>query len=166
MPRHWFCLALICIALPFGGARAADDLDLCNKSAGDPEAGIPACTRLLERERESANVPGFFNNRGVAKVRMGDHAGAIEDFTNALDRNPRYLDALRNRGLARQLMGDYDRAIADYNQALRIDSRLAALYNARGSTLLSKEEYDRAIADFDKAISLDRNYGKAFANRG
>ena len=90
-------------------AAAADgDLELCNHSLSDPDAGIPACTRLIDAAKDATNTPGFYNNRGVAKVRKGDLDSAIKDFSSALDRNPGSVDAFKNRGLARQLGGDYD----------------------------------------------------------
>ncbi len=148
-------------------ARAADsDVDLCNHSLNDPDQGIPACTRLIDSERDAAIAPGLYNNRGVAKVRKGDLQGAIQDFTGALDRNPNFVDAYKNRGLARLIAGDFDGAIADYNQAIRLDGKSPALFNARGTALINKEEYDRAIADYDKAIKLDAKFAKAYYNRG
>ena len=94
---------LACFAM-FTSARAADDFDLCNHTSSDPDAGIPACTRLIGREGESANIPGFYNNRGIGKIRAGDLGSAIEDFGKALDRNPKFTDAYLNRGIARQML--------------------------------------------------------------
>ncbi|MDQ6703879.1 MAG: tetratricopeptide repeat protein [Pseudomonadota bacterium] len=142
------------------------DAGLCDRSGADPDAGIPACTRLLEPPSPGTNVPAVYNNRGVAKVRKGDLGGAVMDFTSALNRNPNYADAFKNRGIVRHMQGDYDEAIADFNRALRLDPRSPDLYNARGAALCQREEYDRAIADFNKAIALDPNYKKAFVNRG
>jgi len=160
-----FLAGLLFLPLSLQTAGAVD-VEVCNHSAADPVAGIPACTRLLEHPGEGTNVPAVYNNRGVAKVHEGDFDSAVKDFTSALDRNPGYADAFKNRGIARQKQGDYDAAIADFNRALRLDARSPDLYNARGTALFNKEAYDRAIADFDKAISLDPKYKKAFVNRG
>jgi tetratricopeptide (TPR) repeat protein len=149
-----------------GQTAGADDAVLCDRAGADPDAGIPACTRLIEHPSAGTNVPAVYNNRGVAKVRKGDLDSAVKDFTSALDRNPAYADAFKNRGIARQMQGGYDAAIADFNRALRLDAKSPDLYNARGSAFIDKREYDLAIADFDKAISLDPNYKKAFVNRG
>jgi len=158
--------ALLVPLLLLAFAARADDFDVCNHSSTDPDAGIPACTRLIAREGESANAPGLYSNRGIGKVRIGDLAGAIEDFNSALNRDPKFVDAYRNRGIARQLTGDFDRAIADFNQALRYDPKSAALYNARGTALFSKDEYDRAIVDFNSALAIDSGFVKAYINRG
>jgi tetratricopeptide (TPR) repeat protein len=144
----------------------ADDAKFCDRAGADPNSGIPACTRLIEHPGAGTNVPGAYNNRGVAKVRKGDLASAAEDFTGALNRNPNYADAFKNRGIARHMQGDYDAAIADFNRALRLNGKSPDYYNARGAALFKKGEYDGAIRDFDKAIALDPNYKKAFVNRG
>ncbi len=144
----------------------ASDLELCNRSLRDPDAGIPACTRLIDTDRDGRGVPGYLSNRGVAKIAKGDLESAIKDFSSALDRKPNFVDGFRNRGLAYHMQGDYDSAIADFKRALKLDDKSAALYNARGTSLVSKEELDLAIADFDRALKLDRKFAKAFYNRG
>jgi tetratricopeptide (TPR) repeat protein len=147
-------------------AVAETESDLCNHSLADPDAGIPACTSLIERDRDGPNSPGYFNNRGVAKVAKGDLDSAIKDFTSALDRKPNLVDALRNRGFAHHLKAEFDAAIADFNRALRISAKSAPIYNARGAALFRKAEFDRAIADYNKAIEIDGKYANAFYNRG
>jgi len=138
---------------PAGAQTAgAGDSELCDRSGADPDAGIPACTRVLDHPSKGTNVPAAYNNRGVAKVRKGDLDDAIKDFTSALDRNPNYADAFKNRGIARHMMGDYDAAIADFNRALRLNDKSPDYYNARGSALFKKGEYDGAIRDFNKTF--------------
>jgi tetratricopeptide (TPR) repeat protein len=144
----------------------ATDVELCNNSMTDPDAAIPACTRLIEANRKGRAAPGYLSNRGVAKIATGDVDSAIEDFTSALDLKPNFLDGFRNRGLAYHMSGDYDRAIADFKLALKLDDKSAALYNARGTSLVGKEELGLAIADFDRALKLDPDYAQAYYNRG
>lgn len=107
-------LSLLLVAPALGKARtagrdqqAADrDQDLCAHSLANPDAGIPACTRLIDREGNGEKSPGFYNNRGkyimdpmlviptlcgnngarycsrvwgVGKVRKGDLESAIRD---------------------------------------------------------------------------------------
>jgi tetratricopeptide (TPR) repeat protein len=169
-----FILSLLLVAPALGKTRtagrdqqAADrDQDLCAHSLANPDAGIPACTRLIDRDGNGEKSPGFYNNRGVGKVRKGDLESAIRDFTSALDRNPNFADALKNRGIAFHHLGKYDDAIADFNQALQIDPNAAAIYNARGAALFQKGGFNRAIADYNKAIELDPNSTNAYVNRG
>jgi tetratricopeptide (TPR) repeat protein len=164
------CLLLLVAGLPFVlfplRSAGADDLQLCNDALADPDARIPACTRILEHPSGGINIAEVYSHRGTAKVRKGYLDDAVADFTSALNQSPEFVDALKNRGIARHKQGDYPSAIADFNRALRLDPKSPDLYNARGSALVSREQYDRAIIDFGKAISLDREYVNAYVNRG
>ncbi|HXW72953.1 MAG TPA: tetratricopeptide repeat protein [Methylocella sp.] len=142
------------------------DHQLCDHSLANPAAGIPACTRLIDREGDGENTAGYYNNRGVAEIGTGDLNSAIDDFASALSRKPDFFDALKNRGIAYHMLGRYDDAIRDFNRAIELDSKQAAIYNARGTSLFRKDEFDQAIADYDKAIELDGTYAKAYVNRG
>jgi tetratricopeptide (TPR) repeat protein len=154
------------LLLPLAGGALADDRDICDHSAQNPDASIPACTRLLEQGGADEIIAGVYSNRGVAKVGKDDLDGAVKDFTAALDRTPNFVGALKNRGLIHKILGHFDLAVADFSRALRLDPKSADLYNLRGTTLLDKDEYDGAIADFDRAITVDRKYAKAYINRG
>ncbi|WP_051955907.1 tetratricopeptide repeat protein [Beijerinckia mobilis] len=158
-------IALCLSAFQTTGA-ADDDLELCNHSLVNPDAGIPACTRLIDSAKDKASLSDFYNNRGVARIQKGDLESAIKDFTSVLDRNPNSIDAFKNRGLAHQIQGDYEGALADYNRAIRLDKKTPSLFNARGTALFGMEQYDLAIADYDKAIKLDGKFANAFYNRG
>ena len=57
-------------------------------------------------------------NRGTARVSLGDHSGALEDFTKAVTLQPGSVKALINRGFVKIIMGDPNGALADCNRAL------------------------------------------------
>jgi tetratricopeptide (TPR) repeat protein len=138
-PRKLCSLILGLLLLALGGkAASASDPELCDRAGADPDAGIPACTRLLDHPSKGTNVPAVYNQRAVAKVRKGDLDGAVKDVTSALDRNPNYADAYKNRGIARHIRGAYDGAIADFNRALRLNDKSPDFYNARGTALFKK----------------------------
>jgi tetratricopeptide (TPR) repeat protein len=167
-PAHRSVLILVAAFLlaASGLGTRADDFALCNHSADNPDEGITACTRLLDSGRDDVKVPQTYNNRGTAWYRKGFYTSAIDDFTAAMQRDPKYVEAYKNRGVARKMSGDFDRAIEDFNAAIRLDPNWAEMYDWRGTTLYNKGEYDLAIKDFDKAISLDPRYASAFNNRG
>lgn len=72
-----FITGVLFLLLPPQNA-GADDLQLCNDTRADPDARIPACTRLLEDSGGGINLAEVYNHRGAAKVRKG------------------YLDAIRS----------------------------------------------------------------------
>lgn len=59
--------------------------------------------------------------RGLAKFYLEDYAGAEEDCTSAVDRNPFQPDNYRLRGLCRINLQRYADAIADYEKLVEIE---------------------------------------------
>jgi Flp pilus assembly protein TadD len=107
-----------------------------------------------------------WNNRGNANKNQSEYDQAIEDYTQALERNPKDAVAWNNRGVAYDNKRMYDRAREDYTQALRLDPNYATAYNNRGGAYNDKGMYDRAIEDLNEAIRLNPNYALAWINRG
>lgn len=86
----------------------------------------------------------IYFQRAMQREEAGDHAGAIEDYTRAIERMPGHALAHYNRGVARHAMGDAAGAVTDYDRALHLQPDLVdALYNA---SLAKWEVGDRAGA--------------------
>ena len=62
--------------------------------------------------------PYFY--RAIAKLNLDDFAGAEEDATLAIERNPFITEAYEVRGVARQNQGKNREAIEDYNRVLEM----------------------------------------------
>jgi tetratricopeptide (TPR) repeat protein len=165
-PAFAVLVALFCWLSP--GAGAADDLNLCRNSARDPDASIPACTRLIEHGGADAEVATFLNDRGVAKAGKEDLDGALRDFSAALDKNPSNPDAIKNSGVINKLKGGpfLEEAIRDFTRAIRQNPKNPDLYNWRGSAHLDKDDLEAALNDFDRAVAFDAKFEKAYVNRG
>ncbi|MEG3861962.1 tetratricopeptide repeat protein [Microcoleus sp. herbarium12] len=107
-----------------------------------------------------------YNDRGVARYRLGHTQSAIEDLTTAIELNPYRAKYYSNRGFMLTRLKDYTAAIADYNSALMLNPNLAQAYFNRGSIRLQMENCLAALADFESAIRLNRDFAKAYFNRG
>ncbi len=59
-------------------------------------------------------------NRGWNKDGIGDHYGAISDYTKAIEINPQYYKAYYNRGLAKRKIGDDKGGCDDYKKAISL----------------------------------------------
>ena len=57
-----------------------------------------------------------YYNRGTAKVRSGDHKGAITDYDKAIELNPKYAMAYSNRGVAKYYLGNHKGAVKDFDK--------------------------------------------------
>ena len=63
----------------------------------------------------------FFHTRGVAKTSLGDYNGAIEDFNESIQLNPKKALYYHDRGLAKEALGQHEAAKADFAKAKEID---------------------------------------------
>jgi len=115
-----------------------------------------------------AKFPGpiAYTNRGTAYSVQGNFGQALEDYSKAININPKFALAYSNRGVALKALGDYAGAIEDYTTAISLNPSYAQAYNNRGAAFCSKGEYNRAIEDYSRAVSLNPSYAQAYNNRG
>ncbi len=107
-----------------------------------------------------------YNDRGVARYKLGYKQSAIEDLTTAIELNPYRAKYYSNRGFMLTRLKDYTAAIADYNSALVLNPNLAKTYFKRGTINLKIDDLVAAMANFESAIRINPDFGKAYFNRG
>jgi tetratricopeptide (TPR) repeat protein len=95
-----------------------------------------------------------FLQRGLNRVERGNRKGAIEDFTKAIELNPRLAVAYKNRSFQHIDAAAYDLAIADLSKVIELDPKDAIAYMNRGIARQEKGDLDEALADLDTAIRL------------
>jgi serine/threonine protein kinase/Tfp pilus assembly protein PilF len=137
-PRHYWSLVLrgVCSLEKGDYVPAAGDFGLC--------AGL-----------RPDLVWGVFN-RGYVFDRSGKTAAAIEDYTTAIARDPRFAPARINRGLARLQLRRYAQALGDFDSARALvpggdDSTLSA---GRAMALEGLGRHEEADAEFARAFAL------------
>jgi tetratricopeptide (TPR) repeat protein len=106
--------------------------------------------------------------RGRQRYAAGDLAGAVADFDQALQADPRCVDAYNNRGAVRHARGDLAAAIADFDAALPLTLQpdAATLYHDRGASRLAQGDLGGARADFEIALQIDPHSCVAYISRG
>jgi tetratricopeptide (TPR) repeat protein len=95
---------------------------------------------------------GDFIKRGSEKIVKYDWDGAIADFTNAIELDPKSAEAYDDRGKAR--VGDWDGAIADFTKAIELNPENPDAYMNRGQAKEAKGDQAGADADFAQAEKL------------
>src|SRR6266852_4255918 len=123
--------------------------------------GAPAQYEAGSTEVEAVEAFGL----GRTHLEKGDYNLAIQEFTEAVRRNPNYAAAFTDRGFAYLYKADYDRAIQDFSQAIRLQPT-SDLFANRGLAYFNRGNYDQAIQDYSQAIRLSSNYPAALNNRG
>ena len=105
-------------------------------------------------------------DRGITQFREGNYLFAADEFSEAIRRDPRSVDAYVNRGVTRVRLGELRRAIEDYDRALQLDNRDPEIYFNRGNALVAAGQYDLAAQDFTRATELAPTFARAWFNRG
>jgi tetratricopeptide (TPR) repeat protein len=104
-------------------------------------------------------------SRGRIRFRLKDYAGAISDYTKAIELDPNYAEAYYARGLMMHFLKDYLGAITDYTKAIEIYPSHASANYRRGKVKYILEDFKGAVIDYTKAIEVDRHYEKAYKDR-
>ncbi|MBO3463147.1 tetratricopeptide repeat protein [Aetokthonos hydrillicola Thurmond2011] len=115
-----------------------------------------------------------YYQQGHASYKVRDYEQAVERFTKAIQKDPKYAKAYINRGNAHYNLKEYEAALADYNQAIRLNPNEVKAYENRGNVrfLLAEyssdpdKDYNLAIADFNSALRLNSNDVEAYVRRG
>ncbi|MBW4689586.1 MAG: tetratricopeptide repeat protein [Komarekiella atlantica HA4396-MV6] len=115
-----------------------------------------------------------YYKQGHAAYKVRDYDLAIENFSQAIGKDPKNAKARVNRGNARYNLKDYEGARTDYSQALQINPQEIKAFVNRGNALYMlaeysndpDKEYNLAIADFNNALRLDSNEVEALIRRG
>jgi serine/threonine protein kinase/tetratricopeptide (TPR) repeat protein len=124
------------------------------------EAAYDACLAL---------APEFYwsyFNRGLARHRQRDYAGAVSDFDAALRLRPAATDACVNRALARQGLQDYAGAVADLTRALDGGAPQTRVYFIRARLHALMKDPAAAKADMAAGLKLTPTDEQSWVARG
>jgi Tfp pilus assembly protein PilF len=106
-----------------------------------------------------------FAARGLANLRQGAYAQAVEDLTRAVTDNPLDYKAYHYRGTARVMLGAVDDALADYGRCIELKPDFVPAFINRGVALVGRGQCGEAIADFDRALAIDPKSVEALCHR-
>jgi tetratricopeptide (TPR) repeat protein len=99
----------------------------------------------------------------MARDAVGDLAGAIDDYTQALSRrvdNPRLL---RRRGWSHLAVDAHQLAVIDFDKAVRLERSNADAHAGRGFARARLGNYRAAVKDAEQALQLDdKNWRTAY----
>jgi tetratricopeptide (TPR) repeat protein len=109
--------------------------------------------------------PDLYVNRGIAKMKSKDDAGALRDFRQALQIDPYHAIAKQQMGALAK--GSYpDSSIALLDAAILDNPNMPFAYAERGFERMEKGLLKEALADYNEAIRLDPAEEEYFLNRG
>lgn len=107
----------------------------------------------------------YYNERGIAYLKMGRVDDAVNDFLRAVELSAPYHEVCTNLGQAYKLRGDTKKAIAAYSRALDLDPRQLLPLLGRAQAHEAAEEREAALADYTAALMLDGSDAQIWSNR-
>jgi tetratricopeptide (TPR) repeat protein len=106
------------------------------------------------------------NSAGYEHFIKGRFKGATEEFSLAVQLDPKFCAALNNLSIMQLREGSFEQAQTRLQLALSLDPEYAALHNNMGVYYYLKKDIDSAIAEFNKALQCDPNLSATYINLG
>lgn len=101
-----------------------------------------------------------------SSAEAGDHAKAIELYTQAIELNPEDDRIYFDRGQSKFFNQDFKGALEDFTKALEINPFNFPAYVERGLTYARFEQWEESIENYDKALEICPEDYIAYYNRG
>ncbi|MDF2436453.1 MAG: tetratricopeptide repeat protein [Bacteroidota bacterium] len=122
--------------------------------------------KSLYETNACSSMSGSFVQAGDKKFENKDYAGALAEYTSAIQLNSEQADPYIKRGVCNVTLKKYDKAVNDYNKALKINQDTVKILYLRGLSFNASGNYKSAFDDFSKVIRLDPNNYDAYMQRG
>jgi tetratricopeptide (TPR) repeat protein len=121
---------------------------------------VAAFDRYLDQGKPLESV---YRGRGLARAELGRHAGAIEDFTKALEMSP--TSAVQAyRGWMHLGVDASKLAQRDFELAIELDPKNGDAYSGRGMVHASQGRYREAARDAAESVRLGPPSPRLFFN--
>ena len=104
-------------------------------------------------------------SRGDAYYQKINYEVAINDFTKAIQLNPKLTDAYLARARTFYAIKQFDRSIIDCSMAVWLKPDLSEAFCLRGMANKHNGDFNKALVDLDKAIQLDKTNGMFYFQR-
>ena len=125
----------------------------------------PSTDKPAERLQNPKSASDYLA-KGLVQREQGAKSQAINNYTQAINRDSNYADAYYHRGNARYDQGDKQGALADYNQVISVNPDYANAYYQRAVIRYNQGDTQGALADFNRYISLSPDDIQAYYSRG
>jgi putative GTP pyrophosphokinase len=119
------------------------------------EDAIAVYSRILELKPEKKIVSLIHKHRGMANFAQSNYLDAIEDFTRALEMDPKSYRVAYYRGIVHSVTKKYPEAIDDFSLSLEINPYQAFCLFRRGQAYFHMGDYPQALADCEESVDMD-----------
>ena len=114
----------------------------------------------------SSTTARDFYAKGTIRAQAKEYRAAIEDYTQAIKLDSRFVDAYLKRCEMRYKLSDYQGVLNDCYEVFNIDPTVAKAHYYQGRARYSLGYIQPAIDSYNLAIARDRKYPQAYYYRG
>lgn len=119
------------------------------KAIGDLPATLDDYNALIALQPDAL----FFNRRGLVHEELHEFTAAAEDYTRAIELNPKWAIPYNNRGFVKMHLKDWEGAKQDLQTAISLDGAAPTPYiNLAGVYWLGKKDRKSVYRYLDKAV--------------
>jgi WD40 repeat protein len=117
-----------------------------------PQRAIDDFAQSLYYIQDSQLHPQIYYYIGLAQSQLQQYQKAIQSYTEAINRNSNYAEALYQRGLSYFKAESYDSSIADFTRFTELEDNKSEVYYYRGKAYFFAEKYRNAIQDLNRTL--------------
>jgi len=97
----------------------------------------------------------LFNKLGIVQLKAGEMDAARKSFSEAVKRDPGFVDALNNLGAAYCLERRYKPAVKYLKLSLALDETKASAHLNLAEAWMGQKQLERAMTEYARALELD-----------
>jgi putative GTP pyrophosphokinase len=116
---------------------------------------ISQYSKILELKPNNEIRSIIYKHRGMANFACSQYKEAIQDFTYALELDPKAYKSAYYRGVVYSVVKDYSNAIDDYTLALSINPYQSFCLFRRGQAYYHIGDYPQALSDCENSLALE-----------
>ncbi|GAA5940280.1 hypothetical protein JCM10213_008387 [Rhodosporidiobolus nylandii] len=125
---------------------------LLDEAAAAAPSAAPTVKEPSADDKKEADAAKSKGNQLMAKK---DYQGAIDAYTEAIEKDATNAVFWSNRAAAYSQIQDHKSAVRDAREALNIDPSFSKAYSRLGHALFSIGEYEEAVDAYEKGLELD-----------
>jgi putative GTP pyrophosphokinase len=116
---------------------------------------ISQYSKILELKPNNVIRSIIYKHRGMAYFACSQYTEAIQDFTYALELDPKAYKSAYYRGVVYSVIKDFSKAIDDYSLALSINPYQSFCLFRRGQAYYHIGDYPQALSDCENSLALE-----------
>eukprot|EP00053_Salpingoeca_punica_P016469 m.155734 g.155734 ORF g.155734 m.155734 type:complete len:590 (-) comp16969_c3_seq5:1128-2897(-) len=119
--------------------------------------------QALEKEWKEKQAKAYLNpelslqhkNTGNELFKKGQFAEAVQEYSEAIRRNPSDGKLFSNRATCYTKLAAFDLALKDADECIRLEPKFAKGYTRKGQALIFMKKFNEAMRAFQEAIELE-----------